>query len=100
MDEFLHGTRNFWNRDEEEKEKKYDYQDVFDLEQEKIQLIAQCTKLEQETDFLGQLYQLGRQFSLGNKQKNQSQLQMSEKSFSETRTTEPTINSKKHRKAI
>ena len=60
IDELLKGTRNFWNRDEEKIEKIYDRKDVIDLEQEKIQLIAQCTKLEQETDFLSKLYKLGR----------------------------------------
>lgn len=42
IDEMLQGTHNFWTKDVERHEETYDRQELMGLEDEKLDLIAQC----------------------------------------------------------
>ena len=63
IDEFLKGTQNFWIKDVQQNEDNYDRQEMIGLEDEKIELIAQCAKLEHDIDFMKRLQKVGKQFN-------------------------------------
>lgn len=63
IDEMLNGTQNQWIKDVQRNEGKYDRQEVISLEQEKVDLMAQCAKLEHDISFMNNLQKVGKQFN-------------------------------------
>lgn len=67
IDEMLNGSRNHWYKDEERNEDTYDRQEVLSLEQERLDLISQCAKMEHEIAFMKRLGTLGKYFNQNGK---------------------------------
>ena len=56
IDEMLmKGTQNFWIQDVQRNEENYERQEVIGLEQEKLELMATCAKLEHDIAFMKRL---------------------------------------------
>ena len=63
IDQMLNGTQNSWNKEEEIIDQTYDKQEVLSLEQERLDLMAQCAKMEHDIAFMKKLEKLGKYFN-------------------------------------
>lgn len=59
----LNGTQNFWIKDVQKNEENYELQEIYSLEQEKLELLGQCAKLEHDITFMKLLFRVSKQFN-------------------------------------
>ena len=68
----MKGTQNFWIKDVQRNEENYERQEVIGLEQEKLELMATCAKLEHDIAFMKRLDKVSKQFNQTGKPVNHS----------------------------